>query len=56
MAVSCIVQRHEILRTLFYTLPSMNIPVPIIRTNPLWSYTEISLEQLNAVNQGVQIR
>ena len=55
MAVSCIVERHEILRTLFYTLPSMNIPVQIIRDNPLWSYTEISLEQLDAVNQGVQI-
>jgi len=54
MAVSSIVERHEILRTLFYTLPSMDVPVQIIRPDPLWSYREISLEQLDTVNQGVK--
>src|SRR5262249_2136665 len=44
---------NEILRTRFYTWPGMDVPVQIIRDAPLWSYTEISLEQLDAVHQCV---
>src|SRR5256885_5736774 len=50
-AVRRIVERHEILRTVFYTLPGMDIPVQVIGDNACWSWSEISLEYLDTSHQ-----
>jgi amino acid adenylation domain-containing protein len=54
-ALEHVIERHEILRTVFYSLPGMDIPVQVVSDRVLWSYTEISLEQLTASEQYVKI-
>ncbi|BCL83203.1 non-ribosomal peptide synthetase [Ktedonobacteria bacterium brp13] len=49
------VKRHEILRTAFYSLPGMDIPMQVISDATLWSYAEISLEQLAAPDQDATV-
>ena len=55
MAVRRIVERHEILRTVFYTLSGMDIPMQVIGDNTLWTWAEISLEYLDGSHQWRKI-
>src|ERR1700681_692916 len=50
-ALEYVIARHEILRTAFYALPGMDIPIQVISKDTLWSYTEISLEKLATSEQ-----
>ena len=50
-AVEQVIARHEILRTVFYPLPGMDLPVQVISDRALWSYAEISLEHLATPEQ-----
>ncbi len=45
-AVGCVIERHEILRTVFAPLPGMDVPIQVIRGTDLWSWSEINLERL----------
>ena len=52
IAIECVIERHEILRTTFYTLPGMDVPVQIVGDYDLWSWSEISLELLEISHQS----
>ncbi len=54
-ALEQVIERHEILRTAFHSLPGMDIPMQVISGHALWSYTEISLEQLATPEQHRKI-
>jgi hypothetical protein len=45
-ALESVTQRHEILRTVFYTLPGMDIPVQVVADDQRWEETEINLDDL----------
>lgn len=51
-----VVERHEILRTLFYFLPGMDVPVQIISDDTLQPCPEINLAYLDASDQSRKIK
>src|SRR5436190_22951226 len=44
--LSQIIEQNEILHTVFYTVPGMDVAMQVIGDATLWSYAEINLEQL----------
>src|SRR5262249_55519263 len=49
------VERHEILRTVFYALPGMEMPVQVVADSTAWFYSLVSLEDLDAACQLAKI-
>src|SRR5690348_17016106 len=49
--VGCVIERHEILRTVFCPLPGMDVPIQVIGGTNLWSWSEINLERLEMPHQ-----
>src|SRR5450631_2161201 len=54
-ALQCLVQRHTILRTSFYTVPGMDIPVQVISPRNEIDWSLINLEQWSSDDQSRQL-
>src|SRR5579885_248016 len=54
-AIVQVMQRHEILHTLFYQAPGMEIPVQVVSENVKVSYQIISLMHLDEAAKAVQL-
>src|SRR2546421_7879085 len=54
-AFQILINRHEILRTKFYSLPGGDVPMQVIRKHTRCSCPTISLEALNALDRATQL-
>ncbi|GHO60128.1 condensation domain-containing protein [Ktedonobacter robiniae] len=50
-----VIMRHEILHTLFYQLPTMDVPIQVVASPSTWSYHVLSLEDVEASAQWNEI-
>jgi amino acid adenylation domain-containing protein len=54
-AMEDVIAWHEILRTVFCSLPGMDLPIQVISDRALWFYAEIDLGQLTPAEQQCKI-
>src|SRR5690348_3138099 len=54
-AVQTLVKRHEILRTTFYCLPGMDLPIQVVRKDHDFSWRQINLTDLTTEQQRAYI-
>jgi amino acid adenylation domain-containing protein len=54
-AIENVVQRHEILRTSFRTLPNMDMPVQVINQNSAVTIMEVDLTEIDSSRQSSEI-
>lgn len=54
-AIESVVQRHEILRTTFHSMPGMNVPVQVINAAPVVTVIEVNLSDFDASRQAAEL-
>ncbi len=50
-----VIKQNETLRTAFYSLPGMDIPMQVVNERDLWSYADIYLEHLHPSDQVTKV-